>query len=423
MRRLARAADRGARGTAGATSRGGAPARRARILLDMLDSDGGTSGAATPAASLPTIVKSRFVPSFVGAHSRSATAGLELLATAVLLLDGARRVVYANPAAENLFELSKKLLVGHRLQELFGETTDLSAAIDKAVEGGATYTEQELELAVNGKSKLHLTCTVSPVDARHAALLLEFRHIDQQLKIAREERLNEQQQANRELIRNLAHEIKNPLGGIRGAAQLLERELDRPHLIEYTQVVIGEADRLQTLVNRLLTPHRVPTFRRTNIHEILARVRSVVQAEFPQVAIICDFDISLPDFDADPEQLTQAALNIVRNAAQALEGTTANPQIRLTTRVARYVTLAKKRHRVALALSIEDNGPGIPDAIRDRIFYPLVSAREGGSGLGLTLAQAFIAQHGGAIECDSVPGRTVFTILLPLDTGVPRPAL
>ena len=257
------------------------------------------------------------------------------------------------------------------------------------------------------------------MDTREAALLLEFRHIDQQLKIAREERLNEQQQANRELIRNLAHEIKNPLGGIRGAAQLLERELDRPQLIEYTQVVIGEADRLQSLVNRLLTPHRLPSFQRTNIHEVVSRVRSVVQAEFPRVAIVCDFDTSLPELDADPEQLTQATLNIVRNAAQALEGTAADPRIVLTTRVARYVTLARKRRRVALALSIEDNGPGIPEAIRDRIFYPLVSGREGGSGLGLTLAQAFIAQHAGAIECESVPGRTVFTILLPLEPRMP----
>ena len=271
-----------------------------------------------------------------------AFAGLELLATAVLLLDRTRRVTYANPAAENLFELSKKHLVGHRPDQVFADAPGLSAAIDKAVRGGATYTEQELELAVTGKPKLHLTCTVSPVDTKDAALLLEFRHIDQQLKIAREERLNEQQQANRELIRNLAHEIKNPLGGIRGAAQLLERELDRPQLIEYTQVVIGEADRLQSLVNRLLTPHRLPTFRRTNIHEILARVRGVVQAEFPQVAIVCDFDISLPEFDADPEQLTQAVLNIVRNAAQALGRRPPSPRIRLTTRVARYVTLAKQ---------------------------------------------------------------------------------
>jgi two-component system nitrogen regulation sensor histidine kinase GlnL len=147
------------------------------------------------------------------------------------------------------------------------------------------------------------------------------------------------------------------------------------------------------------------------------RVTGVVQAEFRQVAVLADFDTSLPEFEADPEQLTQAALNIVRNAAQALAGTTANPQIRLVTRVARYVTLAKRRHRLALALSIEDNGPGIPDTIRDRIFYPLVSGREGGTGLGLTLAQTFIAQHNGTIECESAPGRTVFTILLPLEFG------
>ena len=367
-----------------------------------------------------TVISMPFAP-LAGEDAPSACAGLELLATAVLMLDNERRVTYANPAAENLFELAKKHLLGHRPEQIFADAQGLCASIDKAVRGGSAYTEQELEVAIAGKAKLHLTCTVSPIDTRAAALLLEFRHIDQQLKIAREERLNEQQQANRELIRNLAHEIKNPLGGIRGAAQLLERELDRPQLIEYTQVVIGEADRLQALVNRLLTPHRVPSFRRTNIHEIVSRVRSVVQAEFPRVGIVCDFDISLPDLDADSEQLTQATLNIVRNAAQALESTTANPQIRLTTRVARYVTLAKKRHRIALALSIEDNGPGVPEAIRDRIFYPLVSGREGGSGLGLTLAQAFIAQHGGAIECESAVGRTVFTILLPLEARRPDP--
>jgi two-component system nitrogen regulation sensor histidine kinase GlnL len=252
------------------------------------------------------------------------------------------------------------------------------------------------------------------VDAGEAALLLEFRHIDRQLKIAREERLNEQQQANRELVRNLAHEIKNPLGGIRGAAQLLERELDRPQLVEYTQVVIGEADRLQSLVNRLLTPHRLPAFRRINIHEVLVRAKGVVQAEFPQVAITCDFDTSLPELDADPEQLMQAVLNIVRNGAQALVVATAEPTLRLTTRVARNVTLARRQHRLAVTVAIEDNGPGIPAAIRERIFFPLVSGRPGGTGLGLTLAQAFVVQHGGAIECDSAPGRTVFTILLPL---------
>jgi two-component system nitrogen regulation sensor histidine kinase GlnL len=341
--------------------------------------------------------------------------GLELLATAVLLLGEDLVVRYANPAAENLFELSRRQLVGHGARTLFADAPALFHAIDKALATGASYTEQELELGVNGKPRLHLSCTVSVIESDAAALLLEFRHIDQQLKIAREERLLEQQQANRELIRSLAHEIKNPLGGIRGAAQLLEHELDRPPLIEYTQVIIGEADRLQTLVNRLLTPHRLPSFRRTNIHEILARVASVVQAEFPDVAIESDFDISLPEFDADPEQLTQAMLNVVRNAAQVLQSVASPHEIRLTTRVARSVTMVKRRYQLALAVTVEDNGPGVPEAIRDRIFFPLVSGREGGSGLGLTIAQTFIAQHNGTIECESTPGHTTFTILLPLE--------
>jgi two-component system nitrogen regulation sensor histidine kinase GlnL len=341
--------------------------------------------------------------------------GLELLATAVLLLDDARRVVYANPAAENLFEWSRRRLAGRTLGELLGHAATLEAAIDKAIDTGASYTEQELEVAPDGKPVLHLTCTVSPVDMGDAALLLEVRHIDQQLKIAREERLLSQQQANRELIRSLAHEIKNPLGGIRGAAQLLERELDRPTLVEYTQVIITEADRLRSLVNRLLGPYRAPAYRRINVHEVLVRVKGVVQAEFPALPIVCDFDSSLPEFDADYEHLMQAALNIVRNAAQALAGSAvAAPAIRLVTRIARGVTLAKRRHRLAIAIAIEDNGPGVPEAIRDRIFFPLVSGREGGSGLGLTIAQTLITQHGGTIDCASVPGRTVFTVLLPL---------
>ncbi|MEP6996637.1 MAG: nitrogen regulation protein NR(II) [Betaproteobacteria bacterium] len=341
--------------------------------------------------------------------------GLELLATAVVLLGGDLDIRYANPAAENLFELSKRQLIGHAAKSVFGDAPALFLAIEKALTNGASYTEQELEIGIGGKPRQHVSSTVSIVDAAGAILLLEFRHIDQQLKIAREERLLEQQQANRDLIRSLAHEIKNPLGGIRGAAQLLERELDRRPLREYTQVIIGEADRLQALVDRLLTPNRMPKYQSVNIHEILARVGSVVQAEFPRIAILSDFDISLPEFEGDPEQLTQAIFNVVRNAAQALDGVLGVPQIRLTTRVARGVTLAKRRHRLALALLIEDNGPGVPESIRDRIFFPLVSGREGGSGLGLTIAQTFVTQHNGAIECESVPGHTVFTILLPLE--------
>ena len=352
---------------------------------------------------------------FLEPASPAACAGLELVATAVLLIGTDGRITWANPAAENLFELSRKKLVKRRPSQVFGDSSALDAAIAKARAGGASYTEQEIELAAAGKARLHLSCTATPVDLDDADVLVEFRHIDQQLKIAREERLNEQQQANRELIRSLAHEIKNPLGGIRGAAQLLERELDAPPLIEYTQVIIGEADRLQSLVNRLLTPHRLPTFRAINVHEVLVRVKGVVQAEFPQIPVALDFDTSLPEFDADPEQLTQAALNIVRNAAQSLAGTTADPRIIVSSRVARNAMLARKFHRLAIAIGVADNGPGVPDELREKIFFPLVSGREGGSGLGLTIAQTFVAQHGGSIEWESRPGHTVFTILLPLD--------
>jgi two-component system nitrogen regulation sensor histidine kinase GlnL len=244
-------------------------------------------------------------------------------------------------------------------------------------------------------------------------LLLEFRHIEQQLKIAREERLLDQSQANRELIRNLAHEIKNPLGGIRGAAQLLDRELDRPNLHEYTQVIMKEADRLQSLMDRLLTPHRLPRPALLNIHEVLERVRSLILAEYPQgVTIQRDYDTSLPLLQGDKEQLIQVVLNIMRNAAQAMSG---NGQITLKTRVARQATLARRRYKHALELQISDTGPGIAEELRERIFYPLVSGREGGSGLGLTLAQTFVTQHHGAITFESQPGNTTFTLLLPIN--------
>ena len=359
---------------------------------------------------------------FAVGQAPGAWPGLELLSAAVLLVDDANAVAYANPAAENLFELSRARLVGSAIGTLFGDAPLIAGAIAHALASGSSYTEQEVELSLPGKAKLHLTVTVTPVEVREAALVLEFRHIDQQLRIAREARLLEQSQANRELIRNLAHEIKNPLGGIRGAAQLLERELGAPRLSEYTQVIIGEADRLQSLVNRLLTPHRLPSYRRINLHEVLVRVKGVVQAEFPSIPIDADFDTSLPEVEADPEQLTQAMLNIVRNAAQALHGTTAAPRILLTTRVARYVTLARRRHRLAIAVTIADNGPGIAPAIRERIFYPLVSGREGGSGLGLTIAQTLVAQHGGVIDCESEPGRTEFRIVLPVDASARSPS-
>jgi two-component system nitrogen regulation sensor histidine kinase GlnL len=262
---------------------------------------------------------------------------------------------------------------------------------------------------------------LSVIDDPDNPVLIELRENVQQVKLDREERILDQTQANKELIRNLAHEIKNPLGGIRGAAQLLELELPGQglkDLREYTQVIIKESDRLQTLVDRLLAPHRRPQIvGDVNIHEVFERVRSLILAEFPNgLKIVRDYDLSLPEFRGDKEQLIQAVLNIAHNAAQALAPRMVNGDAELTlrTRIARSITIAKVRYRLALDLHIVDNGPGIPAELKDRIFYPLVSGREGGSGLGLTLAQTFIQQHSGVIECESRPGLTDFRILIAL---------
>ncbi len=352
----------------------------------------------------------------------AALSGLDLLATAVVLVDAGLAVRYMNPAAENLFEMSSKNVTGQSLDNLFTDTAVLVAAIEYARANNCSYTEHDLELGVSGRARLHLSCTVTPAELPGGEphgdeQLLEFRHIEQQLRIAREERLLDQSQANRELIRNLAHEIKNPLGGIRGAAQLLEHELERPNLHEYTQVIMKEADRLQSLMDRLLTPHRLPQPGPINVHEVLERVRSLILAEYPRgIVIRRDYDTSLPLLKGDKEQLIQAVLNIARNATQAIAGGAGTGgEIRLRTRVLRQVTLARRRYRHALVIEITDNGPGVPPELQERIFYPLVSGREGGSGLGLTLAQSFVNQHHGVISCESIPGETTFAILLPVE--------
>ena len=352
-------------------------------------------------------------------------AGLDLLSSSVLVLDAGLKIRYINSAAENLLAVSSRSAVGALLGEIVEASASLHEALDQALAHNWGYTGQGVEVRRLDGVALQLNCTVNPVEAAveangGARLLLELWPIDQQLRATREERLLEQQLASRELIRNLAHEIKNPLGGIRGAAQLLERELNNLALHEYTQVIVKETDRLQDLMKRLLSPHRPMQPGPVNIHEILERVRSLLNAEFPQtLSVVRDYDTSLPELIGDREQLIQAVLNIARNAAQAIGGMREPPagggRIVLRTRAARQVTLAKRRYRLALELQVVDNGPGIPEAIRERMFFPLVSGRDGGSGLGLTLAQSFVQQHQGTIECDSRPGWTCFTIHLPLE--------
>ena len=340
-------------------------------------------------------------------------AGLDLLSTAVLILDRSFALKYANPAAETMFAFSQKSALGIPLVRLFSSHTSntaLFAMLDKVVKHDAGFSENELTLETATATILHSACTVSPAEGQR--LVLEFHQQDQQMKIVREEKILEHQQLNRELIRNLAHEIKNPLGGIRGSAQLLERELPQIELKEYTQVIVQEADRLQALMDRLLTPHRLPKLASLNIHEVLERVRTLLLAEFPGgVSVVRDYDASLPELVGEKEQLIQALLNVARNAAQSMKG---HGEIRIVTRIARQVTLARVRYRYALMIDIIDNGPGVPSALREKIFYPLVSGRDGGTGLGLSIAQEFVSQHQGIIEFESVPGRTRFTVLLPV---------
>ena len=345
---------------------------------------------------------------------------LEWLATAVMTLDSGRRVTYLNPAAENLLGVSATTAHGMLLESLFPHSPALLEALASASARDASFTEHEISIDTQHNHAL-VSVTVTPVDEPGSeGWVLEFRQIDQQMKIAREERMLLQQQANKELMRNLAHEIKNPLGGIRGAAQLLQHELGRPELFEYTKVIIQEADRLQSLMDRLLTPHRMQRLVHLNIHEVLERVRSIILAEHPAGLIIRrDYDTSLPELEGDVEQLIQVVLNIVRNAVQAMHG---QGLVVLRTRVVRHVTLSRKLHKKALQVQIIDNGPGIPEEIKEQIFYPLVTGRPEGTGLGLTLAQAYVQQHQGSIECESEPGRTCFTLLFPFEREREVPA-
>jgi two-component system nitrogen regulation sensor histidine kinase GlnL len=335
-------------------------------------------------------------------------AGLDLLATAVVILDDEFVVRYANPAAENLLTAGARSLIGQPFLGLFAERNELERSLEEARVIHWDYSARNVTYVRTGREPVPLSCTVTRIDAFGLGLLAELRPIEHELRLAREERLESEQSANRELIRNLAHEIKNPLGGLRGSAQLLERELDRAELREYTQVIIKEADRLQSLMDRMLTPHRAPRVEELSLHEVLERVRSLERAEFG-IDIERDYDPSLPELMGDREQLIQAVLNIARNAAQA-----GARSITFRTRALRNVTILKQRHKLALELQVIDDGSGVPEEIQDRIFNPLVSGREGGTGLGLSLAQTFVHYHQGVIEFESRPGRTTFRILLPL---------
>ena len=342
---------------------------------------------------------------------------LDWLATPVAVVAANGRLLFVNAALEDGLGLSRRSATGTYLADFFTDPGQFLNALAMAKTNELTALRCDAWLRCQHREPMHVQVVVAQTEVR-GEVVVELLPLEQQIRQDREERLIGQANATKELIRNLAHEIKNPLGGIRGAAQLLQMELNSRELIEYTQVIIHEADRLQTLVDRLLAPHRNPqVLGDVNIHEVCERVRSVILAEFAAgLRFVRDYDVSLPEFRGDREQLIQAVLNIAHNAALALVPRMASGSACLTfkTRVARQVTLGKQRHRLALELHVIDNGPGVPEGIKDRIFFPLVSGREGGHGLGLTLAHTFVQQHQGLIECDSAPGRTHFKILIPL---------
>jgi two-component system, NtrC family, nitrogen regulation sensor histidine kinase GlnL len=355
-------------------------------------------------------------------HKLPAADAFDLLATMVALVEPQGSCLLVNTMLENVLGVSRRGLLRSNALDWLEDPQSLRDTL-RAVAGNEVSTgrfdAQLKRTALGATEGLPVHVVVAQTDDPDL-LVLQMIEIEQQTRLDREERALDQAQASKELVRNLAHEIKNPLGGIRGAAQLLAMEMaaDSKELTEYTNVIIHEADRLQALVDRLLAPHRNPhVVGDVNIHEVCERIRSLVLVEHPRGLVVSrDYDTSIPEFRGDREQLIQALLNIVQNAAQALneqivEG---GARIVLRTRVARQVTIGKHRCRLALELHVEDNGPGVPEPLKDRIFHPLVSGREGGSGLGLTLAQTFVQQHKGTIVCTSVPGRTVFTIMLPL---------
>jgi two-component system nitrogen regulation sensor histidine kinase GlnL len=348
---------------------------------------------------------------------------LDHLTSAVVVCNEALEVCYMNPAAEAVFGSSAQHSVGTAVDELvYPDDPNAFADLRDIFDTAQSVTKRAAEFRARDGSEIvaDLTASLEPLSGY---LVIELQPINRLLRINRDDRSVSSQETTRELVRGLAHEIKNPLGGLRGAAQLLERELGDNELTEYTRIIIDEADRLTELVDRMLGPNRQSQVAEVNVHETLEHVVRLVDAEFSgQFEFVRDYDPSLPNICADTAQLLQALLNIIRNAGQAL-ARTRNPQIGLKTRVVRQFTIGTTLHRMVAQIDISDNGPGIPEELMDRIWFPMISGRADGSGLGLAITQTIIGQHRGVIECTSRPGATCFSVFLPFDdTAEAQPA-
>ena len=346
---------------------------------------------------------------------------LDAMVTSVFLLDQELHVTYLNAAAQTLLGLGPNQALGRSIAELTRGAESLLPMFDRARTGGEGVVQRELSWQAPGGVDRILDCAVTQilVGQHSLRLLLEIEDITQHRRLTRENALLAQLGGSRLMVRQLAHEIKNPLGGLRGAAQLLERELLDPALREYTRVIISEADRLTSLLDSMLGPGRPPLKQLVNVHELLERVYHLLRSEAPAgVAIDRDYDPSLPPLTVDPNHIIQAMLNLGRNAIQALAGAAVeSPRLILRTRAASNVSVGAHRHRLVASIQFEDNGPGVLNEIRETIFYPLVSGRADGTGLGLGIAQDLVSRHGGLIEFDSAPGRTIFIISLPMDSA------
>ncbi|RLA46276.1 MAG: PAS domain-containing sensor histidine kinase [Gammaproteobacteria bacterium] len=348
---------------------------------------------------------------------------LDNLNTVVLLLSTDLHIIYLNPAAENLLAVSAQRLLGRNAADLFADSESRQKVFEEALQNDHSFTERKAKLLLPDLTEITVDYSATPLNINaEAGLLLELQPMDRTLRIDREEALISANDISRNLVRGLAHEIKNPLGGIRGASQLLAQELNRSELVEYTDVIIAETERLRELVDRLLGPTVAGKFSPVNIHEVTEHVAKLVLAETNgKLLIRKDYDPSIPDLTGDREQLIQAVLNLVRNSMQALDSanmigdnTGNRGEIILRTRIINHFTIGKHNHRAVCRLDIIDNGPGVPADIADRIFYPMISGRAKGSGLGLPIAQSAINRHHGLIECESHAGETIFSVFLPL---------
>ena len=342
---------------------------------------------------------------------------LDGLKAAVLLVGADRRVIFMNPAAEGLLETSAQRGCGQDVIDLVPMGMTLQGALIAAEQGETTTLREEVLRAPVQSEEITVDCTVSPLEwpLDSPCIIVELNQVDQLALITRDTTLQERQDAFRQVARALAHEIKNPLGGIRGAAQLLDGELNDRNLREYTRIITHETDRLSGLVDRLTGGYRASDREPFNLHSVLEHVRKLTLVETSHgLKFERDYDPSIPEILGDRAQMIQAVLNIVRNAVQAMESMGC---IWLRTRVRRQCTIHHRRHRLAVEASIMDDGPGIEPSLRERIFFPMVTGRHDGIGLGLALTQEIISRHGGLIECASRPGETTFTILLPVEDG------